>query len=61
LSGGDLDELVQVKYAPDGDVWASFLKEMCPGLTQSKCSWDYAAHANSMFQGAVGRLVHPAQ
>ncbi len=60
LSGGDLDEFVQVKYAPDGDVWASFLKEMCPGLNQSKCSWDYAAHANSMFQGAVGRLVHPA-
>jgi hypothetical protein len=59
LSGGDLDEFVQVKYAPDGDVWASFLKEMCPGLNQSDCSWDYAAHANSMFQGAAGRLVHP--
>jgi hypothetical protein len=59
LSGGDLDEFVQVKYAPDGDVWASYLKEMCPGLNQSKCSWDFAAHANSMFQGAVGRLVHP--
>jgi hypothetical protein len=60
LSGGDLDEFVQVKYAPDGDIWASFLKEMCAGLNQSKCSWDVAAHANSMFQGAVGRLVHPA-
>jgi len=60
LTGGDLDEFVQVKYAPSGDVWVSFLKEMCPGLHTSNCSWDYAAHANSVFQGAVGRLVHPA-
>jgi hypothetical protein len=60
LSGGDLDEFVQVKYAPSGDVWVSFLKEMCPGLSRSSCSWDYAAHANSVFQGAVGRLVHPS-
>jgi len=59
LSGGDLDELVQVKYAPSGDIWASFLKEMCVSLNTSKCSWDYAAHASSVFQGAVGRLVHP--
>ncbi len=58
LSGGDLDELVQVKYAPSGDVWASFLKEMCVKLSTSQCSWNYAAHANSVFQGAVGRLVH---
>jgi hypothetical protein len=58
LSGGDLDEFVQVKYAPDGDIWASFLKEMCPGAKSSHCTWDYAAHANSVFQGAVGRLVH---
>jgi hypothetical protein len=60
LSGGDLDEFVQVKYAPNGDVWASFLKEMCPGLNTNNCSWEYAAHAKSVFQGAVGRLVHPA-
>lgn len=58
LSGGDLDEFVQVKYAPDGDIWASFLKEMCPGAKSTHCTWDYAAHANSVFQGAVGRLVH---
>jgi hypothetical protein len=61
LSGGDLDEFVQVKYAPSGDVWVSFLKEMCPGgVNSSNCTWDYATHANSVFQGAVGRLVHPA-
>ena len=59
LTGGDLDEFVQVKYAPSGDVWVSFLKEMCPALQTSDCSWDYAGHANSVFQGAVGRLVHP--
>jgi hypothetical protein len=58
LSGGDLDELVQVKYAPSGDIWASFLKEMCVKLSTSHCSWDYGAHANSFFQGAIGRLVH---
>jgi hypothetical protein len=58
VSGGDLDEFVQVKYAPNGDIWASFLKEMCPGASASKCTWDYAAHAKSIFQGAVGRLVH---
>jgi hypothetical protein len=58
LTGGDLDELVQVKYAPSGDVWASYLKEMCAGATAGNCSWNYAAHASSVFQGAVGRLVH---
>jgi hypothetical protein len=61
LSGGDLDEFVQVKYAPSGDIWASYLKEMCAGADASnKCSWSAAAHANSVFQGAVGRLVHPS-
>ncbi|HEX4446159.1 MAG TPA: sialidase family protein [Polyangiaceae bacterium] len=57
---GDLDEMVQVKYAPNGDVWATFVKEMCASTLSSNCSWDYAAHANSVFQGATGRLVHRA-
>ena len=57
---GDLDELVQVKYAPNGDIWATFVKEMCASTLSSNCSWDYAAHANSVFQGAAGRLVHRA-
>ncbi len=56
--GGDLDEFIQVKYAPNGDVWASFLEEMCPGAGSSNCSWNYSAHAKSAFQGAVGRLAH---
>jgi len=55
----DLVEFVQVKYAPSGDIWASFVKEMCPGEKTSACTWDYALHANSVFQGAVGRLAHP--
>jgi hypothetical protein len=56
-NGGDGVEFVQVKYAPSGDVWASFVKDMCPHGTTS-CTWDYAGHANSRFQGAAGRLVH---
>jgi hypothetical protein len=56
--GGDLDEIVRVKYAPNGDVWASFLMEMCPNLATTSCSWDYAAHASSFWQSALGRLVH---
>ena len=55
---GDLDELVQVKYAPNGDIWATFVKEMCVNTVSTNCTWDYAAHANSVFQGATGRLVH---
>lgn len=56
---GDGVEFVQVKYAPNGDIWAAFVKNMCPGGPDAgACTWDYAAHANSMFQGAVGRLVH---
>jgi hypothetical protein len=57
---GDLDELVQVRYAPNGDIWATFVKEMCVNALSSNCSWDYAAHANSVFQSAAGRLVHRA-
>ncbi|HEX4340492.1 MAG TPA: sialidase family protein [Polyangiaceae bacterium] len=60
LSGGDLDELINVKYAPNGDLWASFVEDMCPGVatTTDNCTWDVAAHANTMFQGAIGRVVH---
>jgi hypothetical protein len=56
-NGGDGVEFVQVKYAPSGDIWASFVKDMCANPT-SGCSWDYAAHANSRFQGAAGLLVY---
>jgi hypothetical protein len=55
-NGGDGIEFVQVRYAPSGDVWASFVKDMCPRGTD-RCAWDYAGHANSRFQGAAGRLL----
>jgi hypothetical protein len=55
---GDLDEMVEVKYAPNGDIWSTFVKEMCPGTVSTNCTWDYAGHANSVFQGSAGRLVH---
>ncbi len=58
LFGGDLDEFIQVKYAPNGDIWSSFIQEMCVNLNTAACTWDYAAHANSVFQGATGRIVH---
>jgi hypothetical protein len=60
FSGGDLNEIINVKYAPDGDIWASFVKDMCPGIDTStdNCTWDIMAHAKSTYQGAVARLVH---
>jgi hypothetical protein len=56
IATGDLVEIVQVKYAPNGDIWGVFVKDMCEGT--SGCSWDMAAHADSAYQGAVGRIVH---
>jgi hypothetical protein len=58
LTGGDLDEFIQIKYAPNGDIWSSFIKEMCVNLDAAMCSWDVDEHAGSMLQGATGRLVH---
>jgi hypothetical protein len=57
LAGSDLNEIVQVKYAPNGDVWASFVKDMCKGADKDNCDWS-AQHAKSVFQAAIGRLVH---
>jgi hypothetical protein len=58
VSGADLNEIVQVKYAPNGDLWASFVKDMCESATTTRCHWDTDAHAKSEFQAVVGRLVH---
>ncbi len=55
-NGGDGVEFVQVKYAPSGDIWASFVKNMC--AASGSCSWNFSAHANSRFQGAAGLLRH---
>jgi hypothetical protein len=58
FSGGDLVEMVRVAYAPDGDIWTSFAKDMCPGMDRSHCTWDPAAHDNATYQLVVGRLEH---
>jgi hypothetical protein len=60
FNGGELHEIVKPAYAPNGDIWASFARDMCLGLGMEtdRCSWDVPAHGNSYYQGAVGRLVH---
>jgi hypothetical protein len=58
LRGNDLNEIIQVKYAPNGDLWASFVMDMCKSTNASRCDWDVAAHTNTLFQGAVARAVH---
>ena len=60
FSGGELHEIVRPVYAPNGDIWASFARDMCVGLgaQTDQCGWDVAAHTNSNYQGSVGRLVH---
>lgn len=58
LTGGDLLEIIQVKYAPDGDIWTSFGVDMCPGQTRSACTWDLTAHVDAPYQLAIGRLTH---
>lgn len=57
-NGGDEITLLRVTYAPDGSIWASFVKDMCPRGAIGACTWDYEAHNKSRFQGAWGRLVH---
>lgn len=56
--GMDINEEIHMKYAPNGDVWVSFMKEMCNQRSQCVEGWDYEAHGNSRFQGAAGRLMH---
>jgi hypothetical protein len=58
LSFGDLVEMVRVAYAPNGDIWASFAKDMCPGMDRSHCTWDPAAHVDSTYQLVMARLEH---
>ncbi|HEX5659022.1 MAG TPA: sialidase family protein [Polyangiales bacterium] len=58
LSGGDLMEIVRVEYAPNGDIWTSFAKDMCPGMDQSHCTWDPAEHADAPYQLVMARLEH---
>jgi hypothetical protein len=55
--GGDLNEIVQVRYAPNGDLVTAFTQDMCP-LDNCRADWDFTAHAKSKWQAVLGRLVH---
>lgn len=55
-----LNEIISVKYAPNGDIWVSLAKDMCPGLdagTPETCLWDIGTNYKSHYQAAIGRLV----
>gem|GEM_PF-78410 len=53
-SGGDLNEMVHVRYDPDGNIWASFCKRMPPLVLDR--SWKRREHAYSKLQGVIGRM-----
>ena len=54
--GGDLNEYLQVKYAPNGDIYGSFCKRMRRGAGKPG-GWHFAAHAGSRLQGVLGRMT----
>jgi hypothetical protein len=58
LTLADLNEIIEVRYAPNGDLWASFVQDMCKGAAAGDCTWDTKTHRDSVFQGVVGRAVH---
>ncbi len=59
LSGGDLIEIVQVRYAPSGDLWTAFTRDRCPGSgTRAGCDWDRATHATSGYELVIARVDH---
>jgi hypothetical protein len=59
LSGGDLIEIVQVRYAPSGDLWTAFTRDRCPGSgTSAGCEWDRATHATSAYELVIARVGH---
>jgi hypothetical protein len=58
FTGGDLVEIVDVKYAPNGDIWAAFVKRMDCTTTDATSCWNDSPNAKNTYQGAAGRLVH---
>jgi hypothetical protein len=54
--GGDLNEIVQVRYGPNGDIFGTFNVNMCPDYIN--CTWDIDEKAASQLQGGLGRLIH---
>ena len=55
--GGDLNEIVQIRYAPNGDLVTAFPQDRCP-LDSCVSDWNFSARANSKWQAVLGRLVH---
>lgn len=54
--GGDLNEYLQVKFAANGDIYASFCKVMRRGAERAG-GWSHRGHARSKLQGILGRLA----
>jgi len=54
--GGDLAEITQLQYAPNGDLYVSLIKDMCPDTLT--CTWDFKGHFNSKYQAVIGRIKH---
>lgn len=55
--GGDLNEIVHIRYAPNGDLFTAFTKDMCP-LSNCGADWDFDAKAKSKWQAVLGRITH---
>jgi BNR repeat-like domain len=56
FAGGDLAELTQIQYAPNGDLFVSLVQDMCPGMLT--CTWDFKAHNKSRLRALVGHITH---
>jgi hypothetical protein len=54
--GGDLAELTELQYDPNGDLFISLVQDMCPSTLS--CNWDFKAHNSSKFRAVVGRITH---
>jgi hypothetical protein len=56
--GGDLNEWIQVRFTPDGDLVAGLGADMCIELTSiCRDGWDFQGTADkSRWQGVIGRL-----
>jgi hypothetical protein len=55
-----MNELLQVRYAPDGSIWSSFSKRMCPGFFYLNCDWNIAEHGTAVFQLAAAHITRAA-
>jgi hypothetical protein len=50
FAGGDLNEIVQVRYAKDASIYAAFCRQVSPG-------WPKALRPRSHTTGVLGRLT----